>query len=71
MASTAERNARLDVLVEAVQDWRTKRTKELETQRDLAKKILKGRAGSQGLKNETTKKAIELLVDEIDEFLTG
>lgn len=69
--SQAERNAVLDELADAVKQWRDKRVLRLENQVDLAQKILKGRGGAQRLQNETTKQASALLVDEIEEFLTG
>lgn len=71
VASQAERNARLDELAAAVKQWRDKRVLRLEDQVALGRKILRGRRGAQGLQNETTKQASALLVDEIEDFLTG
>lgn len=69
MASVAERNKRLDALAEAATSWADKRTKELEGKVASAKKILKGRTGSERLAAATSQATSDLLVDEIDDFL--
>lgn len=69
MASVAERNKRLDALAAATKSWADKRTKELQNQVTTAKKILKGRTGSERLASATTQAASDLVVDAIDEFL--
>lgn len=71
MASKAERDARLDELEAATKEWATNERKRLKAQVALSKKILRGRTGSERLNNTTVKAANELLVDEIDEYLTG
>ena len=71
MASKAERDARLDQLEAATKTWATNRRKELEGQVSLAKRMLKGRKGSERLNNHTINTASDLLVDEISTFLTG
>lgn len=71
MATQTERNARLDELVDATKAWSKKRQKELNDQVSFAKRVLRGRTGSERLNNETVTKASDLLVDEIDTFLTG
>jgi len=70
MATIEERNARLDELVKATQAWSTVRQKTLNDQVAFAKRVLKGR-GINGLNNKTVEAASELLVEEIDTFLTG
>lgn len=69
MASEAERNKRLDALAQATTAWADKRTKELQDKVLAAKKILKGRTGSERLASSTSQAAQSLLVDEIDDFL--
>jgi hypothetical protein len=69
MATVAERNARLDALETAVGQWATKQTKDLQDRVATAKKVLKGRTGSERLTSATTSAASALVVDEIDAFL--
>jgi len=71
MATEAERNARLDELVKATKAWASSKTKELKNQSAFAKRVLKGRTGSEGLNNTTVVSASKLLVDEIEAFLAG
>lgn len=71
MATDAEaRNARLDALLEATNQWADKRTKELTDKVATVKKILKGRTGSERLAESTTSAASDLVVSEIEEFLS-
>ena len=67
--STSERNARLDALQVATKDWATGRTKYLNKQVALLKRILAGRPGSGKLANAAVGAANKLVVDEIDQFL--
>ena len=71
MATEAARNARLDALASAANSWFDKRTKEINDRVALAKKLLKGRTGSERLTNATSLAATGAIVDEIDAFLTG
>ncbi len=71
MSTKAERDARLDELAAATKQWAENRTKALKAQSAFAKRVLKGRTGSERLNNETVTAASKLLVDEIDTFLTG
>ena len=71
VASKTERNQVLDELVTATEQWRDHRKRRLTEQVDLAKRILKGRTGSQRLQNEMVQQASSLLVDEVEAFLTG
>lgn len=71
MATQEERNARLDALGSAVTAWATQRRQRLENESASLKKLLKGRTGSERLNNTTVTTATDLLVDEIDQFLTG
>ena len=71
MASTAERNARLDKLESAVDAWADKKKKRLTAESTLLKKVLKGRTGAERLNDASTEAASGLLVDELSQFLTG
>lgn len=66
--SEAERHARLDALLEATKKYAAKRREELNNQSAFAKRVLKGRTGSERLNNENVTQATELVVDELDEF---
>ena len=71
MAAIDERNKRLDALAAAATTWADKRTSELKDKVAAAKKILKGRTGSERLSSATSQAAQAFLVDEIDTFLLG
>ena len=71
MASKEERDARLDSLKQAVNEWADSETKRLTAESSLLKKILKGREGSERLNNASVESASDLLVDELSQFLTG
>jgi hypothetical protein len=67
----AARDARLDALKVAAEDWGKRETKRLKDQVALSKRMLKGRTGSERLANATTASVSNLTVDEINTFLTG
>jgi hypothetical protein len=71
VATQEERNARLDKLKTAVNDWADKEEERLTKEATLLKKILRGREGSERLNNASVESASDLLVDELDQFLTG
>ena len=71
MASQAERNARLDRLSTAADSWANKRKRELEAEARMLRTIMKGRTGSERLNNSTVSAASDLVVEEINQFLTG
>ena len=71
MASKTERDARLDVLADATQQWAAKRRKVLNDQVTLGKRILKGRTGSERLAGAPVQSVSDLTVDQINDFLTG
>lgn len=71
MATKAERDARLDALVKATSEWAAGERARLKKQVALSKRLLKGRTGSERLNNASVTTANELLVVEIDQFLTG
>lgn len=70
-ASKAERDARLLALKTAATQWADNRTKYLNDQVTFARRILRGRTGSERLTSTAISLAKELVVDEIDTFLTG
>ncbi len=67
--SKAERDARLDALNEATKTYASKERERLLNQVAFAKRVLKGRTGSERLNNEGVTQASVLVVDEIDQFL--
>ena len=71
MADATARNARLDALVEATTKWADRRTKEYQDRLVSAKKILKGRTGSERLASATASAASDLVVQAIDDFLVA
>lgn len=71
MASKEARDARLDKLADAAEAWAKKETQRLNKETTLLKTILKGRTGSERLNNASVETGSELLVDELNQFLTG
>lgn len=69
MASVAERNKRLDALSAAVKVYADKQRTALKQRVSTAKKILKGRTGSERLAQAAVQASNDLVVDEIDAFL--
>lgn len=70
MATKAERDQRLDELVQTTKQWSEKRQKELNDRVASLKRILEGRGEGQ-LLNAQQEAASALVVDEINQFLTG
>jgi len=71
VATTAERNARLDVLVSNVKAYADAQRKNLKHRVDINKRILQGRTGSERLAQAAVTASSELVVDQIEDFLTG
>ena len=74
MAATPDvtaRNARLDALVAATTAWATARTTELNNRVTSAKAILAGRTGAQSAAQASVTATSALVVNSIDDFLTG
>ena len=71
MSLTTDRNARLDALQKATEDWAAKRTAYLKAQVAFARRMLKGRTGSERLASTSVSLAKNLVVDAIGTFLTG
>jgi hypothetical protein len=73
MSATSKnaRDQRLDELSSAVSLWATRRREALSNQISLCKRLLNGRLGASRVSGSLNHTADNLLVDEIDEFLTG
>lgn len=71
MASKEERDARLDELSTATQQWAAKKRARLQAQVTFGKRLLKGRTGSERLNDKSVQTASNLLVEEIGQFLSG
>lgn len=66
-----ERDARLDALKKATDEWADKEIKRLEDEATFLKSILKGRTGAGRLTNQNVSDSSKLVVDEISQFLEG
>jgi hypothetical protein len=71
MASTADRNARLNQLQQAAQQWATSRTNYLNNQVSTLQAILQGRGGANGVAQAGVTATSDLVVSQINDFLTG
>ncbi len=71
MASTADRNKRLDALSSSVKVYAQKRREQLQQRVATAKKILKGRTGSERLAQASVQASNDLVVAEVNNFLLG
>lgn len=65
------RNAQLDQLKEAVDEWHEAETARLEDERDFLKSFLRGRTGSERLSRRNAAEAEALVNDDITSFLSG
>lgn len=66
-----ERDARLDRLKQALDEWHSKETQRLEDEATFLKSVLRGRTGSDRLSRQNTAQAEVLVVDDITSFLAG
>jgi hypothetical protein len=71
MASVADRNARLDALVQAATQWANSRTTYLNNQVAVLKSILQGRTGSERLAQTSVSATSDLVVSSINDFLVA
>ena len=67
--SVAERNARLDDLLDAAKQWGDTRKKQLTDAVILSKAVLRGRTGSERLAAATVDATAAKVVEAIDDFL--
>jgi hypothetical protein len=65
------RNARLDRLQQALNEWHESERGRLENEATFLKSVLRGRTGSERLSRENTTEAEVLVVTDITSFLTG
>ena len=68
---TTTRNARLDRLQTAFDEWHDREKKRLEDEVTFLKSTLRGRTGSERVARSNTEEAEVLVVADINSFLTG
>ena len=66
-----ERDANLDALKEAVDEWVAKEKTRIEEEITFLRKVLKGRTGSEVANSTNLAKSLELVNAEIDSFIIG
>lgn len=71
MATVAQRNARLDALQQATTQYASAQRKNLQRRVDVCKRILRGRTGSERLAQASVQQSSLLVVNTINDFLTG
>jgi hypothetical protein len=71
MPNVVDRAKRLDELEASVRSYVRKQREELELRVATAKKLLKGRTGSERLAQATVQGAQPLVQEEIDQFLNS
>lgn len=70
-ADKERRDALLDELKQAVDDWAEAEEEKVTKEIDFMKSVLRGRTGSERLSRSNTEEARILVIDDIDSFLTG
>jgi len=70
-AKSIERQARLEELKTATEEWADKRIEQLEARVAINKALLKGRTGSERLAQASVKRTSELVVSAISDFLAS
>ncbi len=70
-ADLERRNALLDELKVALDDWAETEEEKVQKEIDFMKSVLRGRTGSERLARSNTEEARVLGIDDIDSFLTG
>lgn len=71
MSAVDDRNARLDALTAAVQQWADQQQANITQRVTTAKAILQGRTGSERLAQAPVQAASALVVNQIDDFLVA
>ncbi len=67
----AERDANLDALQSAVEEWTTKEKTRIEEEIAFLRKVLKGRTGAEKANSTNLAASLELVTAEIDSFIIG
>jgi hypothetical protein len=67
----AERDANLDALQSAVEEWATKEKTRIEEEIAFLRKVLKGRTGAEEANSTNLAASLELVTAEIDSFIIG
>lgn len=70
-SDTERRNALLDELKEALDEWAEQEEEKIQDEIDFMKSVLRGRTGSERLARSNTTEARVLVLDDIQSFLTG
>lgn len=65
------RDALLDELLEAFEQWHDKETERVDREVRYLKSVLRGRTGSDRLGSSSTEEAAQIVQNDIDAFLTG
>lgn len=69
--ATQRRNALLDELQQATDDWADHEEQKTQDTITFLKSVLRGRTGSERLARSNTTEARVLVIDDINSFLTG
>ena len=67
----AERDANLDALQSAVEEWAAKEKTRIEEEIAFLRKVLKGRTGAEEANSTNLAASLELVTAEIDSFIIG
>lgn len=70
-SDTEARNALLDELQSALDDWHTQEIQRIDDEVTFIKSVLRGRTGSERLARSNTEEARILVINDIDSFLAG
>lgn len=70
-ASLEERNALLNELESAVEEWYTRERARVEDEVTFLRSVLRGRTGSESVARRNTSEARVLVIDDITSFLSG
>jgi hypothetical protein len=67
----AERDANLDALQSAVEEWATSERTRIEEEIAFLRKVLRGRTGSEEANSTNLAASLKLVTAEIDSFIIG
>ena len=70
MSSLDDRNARLDALIAATNSWAEQAQANINQRVATCRLILQGRTGSDSLAQSAVSATTDVVVDEIDQFLS-